>query len=119
MEIRIVRSDDSLTSEELKENLERFSEWDNSITLEIRQEQRLLLKTVDPTVLAAIFTMAGTALGALISGLLQIAQVNYKEKVVLVTKDGLRIEVEARHAQDKIPELIKLLRFMEVQIIRV
>jgi hypothetical protein len=119
MKITIVRSDDIFTSQELKERLEGLPDWDSSITLEIRQEQHLLLKTVDPTVLAAIFAMTGTALGALITGLLQVVRDKHKEKIVLVTKDGLRIEVEARHAQDKIPELIKLLRSMEVQTIRI
>jgi len=110
MRISIVRSDDTFTSQGLKEHLEGLPDWDSSIGLEIRQEQRLRLKTVDPTVLVAILTMSGTALGALITGLLQIVQDRHREKIILVTKDGLRIEVEARHAQDKIPEIIKLLR---------
>lgn len=118
MQIRIERSDDSLTSQELKELLEKLPEWDNSIKLEVIREQHLRLKNIDPTVVTAILTMAGTALGALISGLLKIAQANHKERIVLVTKDGLRIEVEARHALDKIPELIKLLRSMELEVIR-
>ncbi len=119
MEITIVRSDDTFTSQELKECLERLPDFDNSTTLEIRREQRLLLKMVDPTVLVAIFTMTGTAMGALITGILQIIQGKHKERIVLVTKDGLRIEIEARHAIDKIPELIKLLQSMEVQTIRI
>ncbi|MCP4600169.1 MAG: hypothetical protein GY847_06480 [Proteobacteria bacterium] len=119
MEIRIMRSDDTLTSQELKEQFEQLPCWDQSITLEVRQEQQRRLRTVDPTVLAAIFSAAGAALGALVTGLFQIAKATHKERVVLVSKDGLRIEIETRHALDKIPELIKLLRLMEVEIIRV
>ena len=119
MEIIIRRNDDSITSEELKERLERLPNWDNSISLEIRKEQRLLLKTIDPTILAAIFTMTGTALGALITGLLQIAKEKHKEEIVLVTKDGLRVQIKAGHAMDKIPELIRLMQSMHIETIRI
>ena len=117
MEIRIIRSDDTFGSQELKERLEQLPGWDSSITLEIRQEQRAPLKAIDPTILAAIFTMTGATLGALITGLLQIARESHKQKIVLVTKDGLRLEIESRRALEHIPELIKLLRSMEVEVI--
>lgn len=117
MELIIIRRDDTWTSNELKDALEQLPNWDSSVELEIRSQQQHL-RTIDPTVLVAGFTMAGTVLGALIGGLLQIIQSN-KEKIVLVSKNGLHIEIEARHAQKKLPELIKLLKSMEVEIIQV
>jgi hypothetical protein len=117
-EIRIVSSDDVLSSNKLKEELEGVGGWDHSIRLETRVEEHALYRTVDPTVLVAIFTMSGTAIGALITGLLQIAQANAKEKIVLVSKNGSRIEIEAKDAQSKIPELVEMLKSMDVDIIR-
>ncbi len=119
MEIQIITTDESLSNQEIKKRLESLPEWDNSISLEIRREEQDTLRSLDPTVLAAVLAMTGTALGALMTGLLQIAQAKNKEKIVLVTKEGLRIEVEAVNAQKKIPELIKLLKSMEINILRI
>lgn len=117
MEILIVRRDDTLSSKELKDRLENLPDWDNSIKLEIKDIQSIRLRSVDPTVLVAICGMAGGALGALITGILKVksAKESIREKVVLVTKDGLRIEIESRNALEKIPELIKLVKLMEIK----
>jgi hypothetical protein len=113
MEIRVVRTDDSLTSRQLKERLETLPNWDDTIALEILQERGSHLRQVDQTVLVAAVSAIAATLGVLISGLLQIAQANYKERIVLVSKKGLRIEIETRHALKKLPELIELLKAMD------
>jgi hypothetical protein len=113
MEIRVVRTDDSLTSQQLKERLETLPNWDDAIALEILQERGSQLRQVDQTVLVATVSAIAATLGVLISGLLQIAQANYKERIVLVSKKGLRIEIETRHALKKLPELIELLKAMD------
>ena len=119
MQIQIERSDDYLTSQELIDHIERLPFWNNSIKMEVHQVQLMRLKNIDPTVITAIFTMSGTALGALVTGLLKIAQEKHKEKIVLVSKNGLRIEIESKHALKKLPELIKLLQSMELEVIKV
>ena len=117
-EVSIVSSDEKLSSKTLKGQLEQLAQWDRSIILETRTDNRAAYRGLDPTVLVAIFTMTGTAVGALITGVLQIAQTNSKEKIVLVSKEGLRVEIESRHAMSKIPELIKLLKSMDIDAIR-
>lgn len=117
-ELRILRTDNSITSQEIVALLENMPEWDPSVVLEVRQEPHEALRTLDPTVVVALVTMTGTALGALVTGLLQIAQAISREKIVLETKDGLHIEIEARNARKRIPELIKLVKSMEIERIR-
>ena len=114
MEIRIVRTDDNLTSQQLKERLETLPGWEQTITLEVLQERSTRLRQLDQAVLLATVSAVAATLGVLISGLLQIAQANYKERIVLVSKKGLRIELETRHALKKLPELIELLKLMDI-----
>jgi hypothetical protein len=119
MQIKIIRTDDTFCSQDLKDYFEKMPGWDTSVTLKIEQPQVKATRTIDPTVLVAIIGIVGTSLGALIAGLLQILQEKHRERIVLVTKSGLRIEVEARNAMDKVPELIKLVQSMDVEIIRI
>ena len=116
MKICIATSDDDLTVNELKVLLENSSDWDHSISLEIHEKQDSGLRDrgIDPTVLVAICATTGATLGALITGLLKILQENYKEKVILETKDGLRIEIEARNALKKMHEAVKIVREMNI-----
>jgi len=115
MNINIKRSDDTLTSKELKRKLEELPEWHNLIKVEIQNEKSISLKSVDPSVLVAICTATGTALGVLIGGLTKIALATFKEKITIVLKDGSRIEIEARHATNKMPEIIKLFKSKDVK----
>jgi uncharacterized membrane protein YciS (DUF1049 family) len=74
----------SLSGQNVKELLEAQSSWnDSSIQLEIRGSNRRYRGITDPTMLVAIVGVAGSAIGALLTGLLQIAQQNALKKIVL------------------------------------
>jgi len=108
MEIYIISNDGTFTSQELKERFEELPGWDGSITLVIPR-----LRTMDPTVLAAIFTMTGTALGALISGLLRIAQTRAKDRIVVELEGGRKLELEGpdiSKLMKDVPKLMELLK---------
>jgi hypothetical protein len=115
MEIPIARSDDTTSSLELKDRLEKLPGWDKSVMLEVRHEEGPRFRGVDQTVLIAIVGVVGPALGALVAGLLRIAEASRTEKITLVTKDGERVEVEARHAKEN---AVKLLQMLEAQKVK-
>lgn len=113
MEIMIVRKDDTFSSQSVKEALERQPDWDHSISLEVRLVQGLKLRSIDPTVLVAIVSAAGSMVGNLIVSLLQLVRQRGMEKIVLEFVDGRRIEIEAKDATKVLPELIKMLESAE------
>jgi hypothetical protein len=115
MEIMIVRKDDTFTSQAVKAALERQPDWDRSISLEVRSVQGLRLRSIDPTVLVAIVSAAGSIVGNLIVALLQLVRQRGLEKVVLEFGDKRRIEIEAKEATKVLPELIKMLESAELK----
>ena len=63
--------------------------------------------------LVAIVGVAGTALGALISELLKIAQQKNSQVIAIQSKDGAKLEVPADTPFERIDELVKKLRMMD------
>lgn len=68
---------------------------------------------LDTTVLVALVGVSGTAVGAIISGLLQVLKETHTQKVVLQAKNGRRIEVPATMPQDQVDQLIAKLDALE------
>ena len=77
------------------------------------ESRRPRFRTIDPTVLVAIVGVAGTALGALISELLKIAQQKNSQVIAIQSKDGAKLEVPADTPFERIDELVKKLRMMD------
>lgn len=105
----------SIPSRELKRRLESRTVWEaESIELALEANPSNT-RGIDPTVLVAIVSVTGTALGALISGLVQIALSSRQQKIILQGKDGSRIEIPSNTPSEKIDELIDKLRAMDVE----
>lgn len=108
IEIFIVRDDDDLTSEQLKQQLEQLPDWDSSIRLDVRMPEHQS-RQMDPSFLSAICTVGGTVLGALISSLLNAAQARGKQKITIQFPNGSSIEVEGRNATETLNKLLPLI----------
>ena len=70
-------------------------------------------RTVDPAILVAIVGASGAALGALVTGLLRIAQKKGTQKIVIQGRDGRRLEVPADTSTERIGELLQVVRGMD------
>jgi len=115
-EIFIERSDDTLSSVDLKLKLEKLPEWDNSINLKVRNKNSLPLRTgIDPTILVAACTMTGTLLVTLIGGLTKIALETFKEEVTIEFENGTKIKIKGRNVEKKLSEIRKLLESNEIK----
>lgn len=74
-------------------------------------EQRF--RIVDPTVLVAIVGVSGTALGALISELLKIAQQKKGQRILIQGKNGAKLEIPADTKPEKLDKYLEILRRIE------
>lgn len=106
-EFVIVRSDDRLSSAELKSRLEESPGWDSSLQIRI-VKSTLDTRPADPTFLA-ILTAGGAAIGALFGALGGVAQSLGKHKIVIRWADGTCVEVEGRNAEEIVKKVIPLL----------
>jgi ACT domain-containing protein len=111
---KIILSATSIPSRELKRRFENRTEGKEA-SIELELEPNISnTRGIDPTVLVAIVSVTGTALGALVSGLLQVALANRQQKIIIQGKDGSRLEVPSDTSSEKIDELIDKLRMMDV-----
>lgn len=114
----IILSAASIPSRELKRHCEnQIVLKEASIELDLR-DRRIDTRGIDSTVLVAVVSVTGTALGALVSGLLQIANARRQSKIILQTRDGSRLEIPSDTQSDRIDELIDKIKRMELEHIR-
>ena len=87
---------------------------DSNISLEIRRSRAL-----DPTVLIALIGLVGTGVGALVTGLLNIAAKDGESKIVLQGQTGRRVEIPANTPTDRLAEYIELAKQLDVDRIEI
>lgn len=118
MDIRIQVDPSILSIEELKEYLETMNSVnEGTFALEIRRVDSRV-RAIETTVLIAIIGTLGTALGALIGGLLKVAQMASTKKIVIQGRDGTRIEVPADLDDDRIDAIIRRAKELDIQQIQ-
>lgn len=111
MEITIESS--MLTEMEVKGLLEAQPEFCNSgIKLELRTQGVRYRGGPDPTVLVAIVGLTGSAISALISGLLQIVQQRTSKKIVIESGDR-RLEIPVNTHLEKIDQYVEIMKQMD------
>ena len=99
---------------ELKERFDRLSGLlDAGVTTKLKQHGPRRRGGIEPTVLVAIVSTAGAAVGAFLTGVLQIARERKAAKIVLQDKDGRRIEFPADAEPERVDALVDELRAME------
>src|ERR1041385_128358 len=120
MEIQIALGAEDVTLQEVKESLETRPECAGAgVHLELRTP-KVKYRAIDPTVLVAMVGAAGTGLGALITGLLQVGQQLAAKKIVLEAQGGQKLEVPADTPLDKLDHLLdRLSQMNEVKKISV
>jgi hypothetical protein len=118
MEISINIDPNIMSVEELKDYFEAQQNFNESIcSFEIIKAQSIV-RTIDPTVLVACVSAIGTALGALIGGLLKVAQMASTRKIVIQGRDGTRIEIPADTQDDRIDEIVRRAKDLDIQRIQ-
>jgi hypothetical protein len=78
------------------------SEWTLSIN---RPKQRF--RATDPAMLVAIVGAAGSALTALVTGILQVISVRGGQRITIETSSGARIDVPASLSQEEVQQLVR------------
>ena len=106
-EFVIVRSDDRLSSAELKSRLEASPGWDSSLQIKI-VKSKLDTRPADPTFLAVV-AAGSAAIGSVFGALGGVAQSLGKHKIVIRWADGTSVEVEGRNAEEIVKKVIPLL----------
>lgn len=76
-------------------------------------------RSFDPTVLVAIVGAAGTAIGALITGALQIAQTRRGTGIVIQGRDGTRVEAPSSVSDEQLSTLVRSAMIMSATHIHI
>lgn len=100
--------------QEIKEGL-ALSDQVTDIKLEM-QKSSVSIRGEDVAFLVAIVGATSTALGALISGVIQVLMEKRKQKIVIQSKDGSRIEVPVNISDERLSELVKQVKKMDEEI---
>jgi hypothetical protein len=117
MEIQLQVDLKIMSLTELKERLiSTVNPSESGFTIETKVPEDIVFRgAVDPTILVAVVGAAGTALGALIGGLLKVAQQSGSKMIVVETRDGDRLEFPANFAPDQIDMLIKKVKALRTE----
>ncbi|MFS8149729.1 hypothetical protein [Vreelandella titanicae] len=119
MELRIDVDPDILTVSELKDYLEaQTSLAEEGVDLEVRDAQ-IKTRVLDAVVLVAIVGAAGTALTALITGLLKVAQQSQNQTIIIVGKKGQRLEFPAYLDDQEVKKLIEQVKDLDAERITI
>ena len=117
MEITI--TSESQKSRDVKNSLES-DQWISreDVQFEMREAEHSR-RAIDPTVLVAIVGAAGTSLGALLTGLLQVLKQTKSRQIVIQTKNGTRVEIPSDIAPNELDAIISKVRDLEAEKINI
>lgn len=107
MSSRVLVHSDLMSSESIAASLSAVAGAEFHITIE-------RTRSVEAAVLVAIVGAAGTALGALITGILKLANERSVQRVVVQGSSGRRIEIPAGLPQTEVDKLIALAKEIDV-----
>lgn len=110
----ILLTSSQISPGDLKHALSQEYVSDDEITLEIRQSARRL-RGVEPAVLVAIVGAAGTALGALVAGVLRLAQDKGSQKIIIVGRSGARIEIPASTQPEMLDKYVDMAKGLDIE----
>ncbi len=72
-------------------------------------------RSLDPTTMIALVGAGSTALGALIAGLLRVAEKRNTKKIVIQGKSGRKIEVPADISEEQIKLLVEIAKELDIE----
>jgi hypothetical protein len=109
MQINI--TSDEIAEDELQQLLNQRLGKDEARNIFI-QSGSVRLRGADPAVVVALVSASSAAIGALLTGLLQIAKERCSGRITLQGSDGSRIDVPANTSPEKFDALIENIRKM-------
>lgn len=119
MNFQITFNSEILLYKETTEQINKLSSNKNLNVSFPENDTRTSFRNIDPIVLVAIVGAIGTGLGALLTGLLQIAQQSTGKKIILQTQSGSRLEVPANISPKDLDILIEKLKKLESTTIKI
>jgi hypothetical protein len=119
MKLHITLDSERLKPEELKRLLEgQLDPNDDQIVLDVRKRE-LIFRGLDPNVLVAIVAAAGTALGALITGVVEVAKQTSAKTIVIQSKNGSKLEFPAHMPSEEIDKLIEKVKKLDEDVYKI
>jgi hypothetical protein len=97
----------------LKNLLENQRDWAQSEVFLNLRKSALKTRGLDTTILVALVGVAGSAIGVLISGILQIVKEKHLGKIILQGKNGQKIEVPATTSLEDLDKLVRKVTDLE------
>ena len=111
---------------QLRRVIRAQSLWQVLELIECRRKPRVVqhhraedMRPADDAALVAIVGAVGTGFGALLTGLLQIAQQSKSKKIILQTQAGSRLEVPADISPEELDVLIEKLKKLDTPILKI
>ena len=118
MEISITTKSIGMQSEELHNLLINTLKTNDEVKFELRRPE-VVFRGVESMILVAIVGAVGTGLGALITGLLQIAKQKAGQRITIQTKSGSRIQVPPNVSPEMLDTLIDKIKKLEDENLKV
>ncbi len=106
-----------LSAADLIQSLVAPDSGNGDLRLELRQ-RGTRVRSIDQTVLVAIVGASGTALGALIAGVLNLAAQKGGRKVIIVGRTGRRLEITGRPTPEELEGYVQIAREIDAEIIK-
>ncbi len=101
---------------EIMESLTAQPEWDEKdILLKLKLPKSRYRSNIDPAVIVALVSALGTGITALLTGLLHVIKKNADSRIVMINKNGTRLEVPANTFLDKLDQLIEKVNKMDIE----
>jgi len=116
--LRIAVKTEHDTVESIKTFLERAIGEEEDVRFEA-EGPPMRVRGVDPTVLVAVVGAAGTAFGALISGLLQYAASKESAKIEISGSKGRKVVITGNTSLERVREYVKVAQEIDVDSIEI
>jgi hypothetical protein len=106
-----------MSSRQLRDDLARLVAADANCKVEVAWQLRAAphdTRSLDPTVLVAITTTLGALAGTVVTCLFQLVQDRKRGTIVVITRDGTRIEGPADASPEQLAGYVAKVRELEV-----
>ncbi len=107
---------ENIPLQEIMDSLTAQTGWDKTnISLQLKLPEERYRSNLDPAILVALISAMGTGITALITGLLHAIKKSADNRIVMVGKNGTRLEVPANTSIDKMDQLIEKAKTMDIE----
>ena len=119
MEITIISRNEAIEMSSLKRELEQtLNQTEKKITLSLKTPD-LNLHSIDPTIINALIGASSAMFGSLLTVVLTFIKANSGKRVVIVLKNGAKIDVPANISIETLDILIDRARILDQESVRI